>query len=528
MPRLRPGRLAAALPAALLFLAPAFLLHAADLTEAWERELREEAGREIALLIRGLDTPVGRRRPQIDALVRRGTGPNADLALEMLHEGFGLYGIQVREGLVEVLARIGSPRSLPVLRRQIRFETFSDVRLLILRLAPAWLLADTPALHAEGVDRLLSEDVGATERLVRALRRPPVRRLDGRYDPDADRLRRAITAILASQLDPVEAAIEGLDSTRDEIDAYTVLRHFVGEELGNSPAEWADTWRAVRAEFESPAARELESLQISALGSLAMMGAEMSGELSAAFAFLAAHGSDPAVQATLHATETLARQARRRLPAAEATLPEVRSRPPGDEERLWIERTVASGRRALELAATLGREHLDDPREHVRIGAIRCLAATGDPEVVPLLEARRLRGGENARVLAVIAEALGGIGGGEAVASLRLVSSNPGYTAGAQERREAYHALYAAMDALGTIVRRGGPAAETALDVLLERLEDPRPVPAAPARPDGAPLTMQDLALYILQNAFGVSDESTDPADWRARYDARGNAPASF
>jgi hypothetical protein len=536
MPRIPTRVRTAALPAILPGLLSGLLLlsapgaaHAADLTEAWERELREEAGREIALLIRGLDTPVVRRRPQVDALVRRGTGPNRDLALEMMHEAFDLYGIQVREGLVEVLARIGSPRSLPVLRRQVRFDTFPDVRILILRLAPAWLLASEPGLHGEGVARLLGEGTGVTDRLRRAFRRPPVRALDGRYDVEADRLRRAVEAILRSQLDPVGAAIEGLDSTRDELDAYAILRRYVGTELGRTTAEWADAWRAMRPDFESPAARELETLQVRALGSLTLVGAEMSEALAEELTVLAAHGTDPVVQAALHAAGELAGLARERLPAAEAALPELRTRPPGDEERLWVERTVTAGRRALALAGTLGREHLDDPREPVRVAAIRCLAATRKPEMVPLLERRRLRGGESAGVLTVLAEALGRIGGAEAVASLRLVSANPGYTADAQERREAYHALYAAMEALGRIVARGEePGSGAAFAVLLERLADVRPVPAAPARPGGEPLTMQDLALHILQTAFGVTDESTDPADWRERHAARADRPASF
>jgi len=505
-------------------------LRAADVVEDWEKDLQREDKIRISRWILSLNAPPSERREATTRLVEESRGENGAVVLELLHDTFSLNNPQIREGVVEVLAEIARPESVPILARQLRFDSFMDVRIRIMRLLPVFLLPEEPKLREEILALAARENYSMTERLRSALQRGPLRLAPHGYDADLDHLRRSVVQALMSQLDPVATAIEGLGSKKDDSLAQETVLYFLGRSLGESQDESLERWKTLGLESECLKIMDISILETTAAQMLADVGAEGSEELIRLLQRLTRVKRPAANETALQAAAALTRVARRRLLEHRAWLQEHASdRQVSEVELKWREQGVQMAERTIRFTYETGTTAIASPTEEVRVAGYRCLGASGNPEAVETLRRQFVTGNEPLGMQARIAEALGEIGGEQAVQVLAVLADHKTYAAAGEPQAQEYRLMLAMIEALARIAGRydqqqrvlvvGDTDVGTqAFRCLLDLLQNERPLPGGPRRADDTPVRMQDLVLRQIQLIVGVEDPTLDPERWFERY----------
>ncbi len=515
---------------AIIWLAPFAKVAAVETLRDWEADLRNENKSRIHKLILALDAPAVTRDAQVEKLANAAKGENADMVMEMLHKGLSYDNPQVREGIIDVLARVGSSRSVPVLARHLRYEKFIDIRIRILRLLPVFLLGETPALQNEVRLMAERENYSMTGRLRHALRRGPIRISTGEYSPALEHLRKSIMHAVGGQLDVIGTAISGVDSKQDDVRARLALVYFCGRELGRSREEWQDKWGVMGLNFHSPKEMELTTIETMACRILADIGAYGSFTVIKLLGRLTRVKREASNEAALITIAELTRIARSELKAHRKRLAGRQDlRRMSEAEQTWRKHQVDCAIRMIDLAWKSGRDSLAAESPAIRRSAYVCIGASRNPTAVELLQRRMIRAGEPPDVQVAISMALGEIGGEQAVKVLNMMLGHwTGQDAG-KPGAGRYRLIQSVIAALGGIAGRYDPqsrsvrvadgfAGKLAVGSLLSLLGSRDSVPGAPRNPDGSPMRLEDLVLRRLQLITGLRDSSGDPAIWRQRY----------
>ncbi len=499
--------------------------------EDWEKDLQREVKLRIARHIQGLDAPTQYREKQMRALVEAGRGEHAELVLDMLHNAFSYDNPQIREGVVDVLARIGRPASVPVLARQLRYETFLDIRLRILGILPIFLLPHRPNVQAELLVISENENYAMTDRLRSILRRGPVRVTGGVYDPVLHHLRQSIVAAVAEQLDPIGAAIRGVDSKRDDPQARETLRILCGTSMGRTREDWLQAWEAQRVKFHSPLDVQLATVQTRACRVLADIGAEGTEAVLAELEGLLRLPRPTANEAALRMTAALAAVAWQRLDRRAAASEQPRRETADEAEQKWREDMVAAAKRTTAFALRVGLRKADAEHESVRAAAYACLGACRQREAVEALRRRWVQGGESPGLQVSIARALGEIGGERALEILSVLVERKPYADTDQALADEYRLVVACLKAIGRMAGRYDPetgrfrledrgTGRLAFGHLLALLKEDRVLAGGPRRESGQPLRIRDLALHQIQLVTGLAERAFSTKVWQGRYES--------
>jgi HEAT repeat protein len=487
--------------------------------EDWERSLHHRQQLRVSQMVRGLDSPVDVRMQYVEALVEEAAGDGREMTIELLAAAIQSRNPQIREGTVDVLARLGSADTIPILVEQLQHDGFPDLRLRIMRALTTFLAASYGKLHREVIDMAERETYGMTDRLCRVLRQPPMRDSNNAFDPVRDQIRTSVTAGLASQLDPIGTAIENLSSKKVGVKMQKSLIYFCGRPLGDTPEEWAEQWKADGLRFESPVQGEINRLQAMACRLLSDIGAEGTEYVVAHLRYATEVPRPYVNEAALKCSAVLCRLAREEIEEHLAELPKIRRLKEKEAEVAWRERKVVSDRRLLEFAKEAGLKLITQKNDVVRSAAYDCLGATANPAVTVVLAKRLLQGGESAGGQIMLARALGEIGDVEAVKALVTLSRFHSYTSDAKALREEYEIILAAVRGLGAIAAKfSSDEATGAFEELLVLLENKRELPGSPRRTDEAKTLIQDVALLQLQQIMNLRATETDPRVWRRHY----------
>lgn len=493
----------------------------------WDEEENLGDRYRIRELVRELDVLPRMRLRYVLALAEELQGENRELALTMLRATMEGHNLQVKLGVIEALSRVPDPEFLPDFRWRILFDPSSDVRVSALRHLPAFCMPDPDERNAM-LAIVESDFYAIPDWLQGRMRQPPLDRDAGLYIPARDRMRQQVEALIATQLDPVEAVIQQLETRRHRT-AIESLRHLLDLNLGHARDGWLEFWQAQGQIHVATQQGAIEEFQIAASVILQNLGAEGTPYLVDRLRWLAGTQSPAARQAALETTAVLAEYAGDQLPVQRAALEAVGADTMSEAERGWRRRRMEAHERMLALAHELGTRHALAREATICAAAIHCLGAGRTPDAVRLiLEAGRM-GGDSEMVLRQQIRSLGAIGSVEAVAELARLSVFRGVALDRFEQVQDYGRVEEAMQALAQIVRRArGPAedlmrppleaGEAAFAVLLERLADSRAMAGAPSGAGHAEGTVRILARRQLQYALGVREPSFDPAVWRRLY----------
>lgn len=496
-----------------------------SLEGVWDEDEHVGDRHRIHEQIRELDLPTRMRMRQVQVLIEELRTGNRDLAIRMIRTTLEGRNIQIKLGIIETLSRVPEPEFLPDFTSLVLFDTSIDVRVSALRHLPAFCMPDSE--EREAMLRIAESDFYAIpDWLQGRMRAPPLDPVTGAYAPARDRIRQQVEALIATQLDPVEAVIQLLETRQHRI-ALDTLRHLLDLNLGHARDGWLEFWQAQGQIHVGQQQKEIEDAQIAASVVLQNLGAEGTPYLVDRLRWLAGTHPLSARQAALETTAVLAEHAGNRLPLHRMALEAETAETLSEAERGWRARRMAAHDRMLALAYELGTRHALTREPEIRAAAIHCLGASRAPDAVELiLQAGRMSGGGQV-VLQQQIRSLGSIGSVEAVEELARLSAFRGIALDRFEQGEEYVRVEEAMRALGQIVRRArGPEADVtrpppeagaaALAVLLGRLRDTREVPGAPVREGGETMEVRFLARRQLQYALGVREPSYDPAVWEA------------
>lgn len=526
----------------LLALSAGATLMGAETREQWEIDLLAEKRGRIAQWIRELDASPPRRKRPAQALLEAYRRDDADLVLMELEHALDLDNEQIREGAGEVLGLIGDPRSIPVLARQLRYDAYIVVRQRILHQLPCFLVSDQRT-REEVRDNLTAETYAVTDRIRSILREGGVGTPLQSFSPRSQARRDEIRHAIASQLDPVEAAIAGLESRRDSLRAQRVLVHFFGKPLGETSDEWYDAWAQLSKRpqtyrvFEE--LRGIEGLQVSACRLLQDMGAEGTEYVCARLERLVALDRPDTRETALSTTVELARLARHSLRPHHERVAALKNSPSREAELVWHRRRIESAERIQALASQLGRERLMEELERFRAVAYRAVGA-GVPPVLPgdseALRAEKTRLAEEAvarlheqRVakidhetgLTAMAQACSWIGTSAAVRELAGLASFRSYTASRTDQITEYRVVRAAIDALAHVAADPAlPGARAAFEELLLLRDNDTMLAGGPSRGGDEGLSVSDIVRYHLRVITRSQTSRKTDADWRAAYEA--------
>lgn len=510
-------------------------------TSTWSRELEDRDRMRMGEKIQALDGPYNRRLPFVLDLVRDAQGPSRALVVDQLHRSLDLGNMQIRLGVVEVLARIGDPASVDPLIQRMIYEPVGEVRMSILRHLPLFCIPD-PDERDQVRDRIERDLYEVPPRLRAVMRQPPVD-ARGRFDATLDRTRQSVTHGVVSQLDAVDAAIDGIGDPvlHERADATLVMllgrRLGISKEkkVGPSREDWRQRWRARGETFPAREREQLDRWAVIACRVLRDMGAEGTPYLTARLERLIRLPAPAVRQAALETLATLTRLTRRESEKHRLALadPERAARM-SEAESAWHKGRVEGARRLAALAReTIQAERpLLDPDPTVRAAAFEVLGSLGDPTLMPLLRQRLREGDRPLEVQLAATAAAGDLGGAAGVAWLREQTRYRDPPVGSQAQQREQMRLQGVLDALGRLVMRrdddgyvsiGDPATSRLALAAMLSLLDPTGEGGVGIGRDarGQPLRLRDLARAELQNALVSDDPSYDPADWRRIYAER-------
>jgi len=540
--RTRPGRVIifrlTVLSAALLLSAVGVLPWRSSAAVAAEERIGDyEARQRIGDLITSLDVTYSVRQKFVRKLLLEANGPHATLVRGMLLENLPLVTDQARIGIVEVLTLLGDPDDVPVLARLLRYDTFLDVRIQILRTVAVFRIGQNPKIHDEIYEMLDREPYELTDRARGLLRAQPHDPGSKQYDPALDRLYRQIETMIAEQLDPVAAAIEGLGTRRDDEDAKLFLQEFCPSPMGEDRDEWQQAWTERGLNYLSPRQDDLVETQINACRMLGDIGAECDEFLASRLKRLLQSGNERLLLSGMGLLVTMTEVAQSRQQLADTFLQAVQDTRPESESNYW-RRQQQAAERTVELAHKYGEQFLASDNRSLRELAYMCLGATGDPAMLPLIRKMQREKDEDDRMQVVIAQAVTKLGTPEAVKILTLLSTYRGVSVNPKSQSDEYRRIWSAFDGLrslagdyddetGRIVTADAETGRMALEVILRQLSDTRELSGGPKLADGSRLTLQALILDRLHMITGLQSQSTNPADWSAVYEQRLHVPAA-
>lgn len=358
----------------------------------WDEDEQVGDRHRIRELIRELDTLPRNRLRYVQTLAGELRGSNRDITLEMLRTPLDGNNIQIKLGVIETFSRVPDPDLFPDFRWRILFDTSSDVRVSALRHLPAFCMPDP-----EERDAMLaiaeSDFYAIPDWLQGRMRQLPLDPDTGAYLPARDRMRQQVETLVASQLDPVEAVIQHLETRRHRI-AVDTLRDLLDLNLGHVRDGWLEFWQAQGQVHVAAKQGEIDRYQIAASVVLQNLGAEGTPYLVERLRWMGGMQSPSARQAALETTAILAEHAADRLPVQRRALSGEGVDAMPEAERGWRRRRIDSHERMLTLAHELGAQHAMSGDPTIRAAAIHCLGASRTPDAVRLiLEAGRMGGG---------------------------------------------------------------------------------------------------------------------------------------
>ncbi len=491
--------------------------------QAEEAELRAE---RFDGLIESFNTSSANRARTLETVYNELRGPHAREMQTMLRNTLSRSNTLILQGTVEALAMLGDPTDLVAIEALLATTDKLEVKTLTIRLLPAFCLTGSERArfnyisYAAGYTRVPSASV------LEPLRRPPLTRR-GRLDQAKEQMQTRVTRILAGQFDPVGAAMPYVDDRLYSQAARSTIVHYAGEALGNDPSLWSRIWAAQGRDIAYAAPDEVEEIRLSALASLADMGAEGIPELLDAFSRLFSSDSEVLGQAGF---ETMTTMCSSGFADYEPLAGMNFSRDDALEAENWRERRFASMRRLSIFATTKAAEALPRARDAgVFSAAASCMAAALSypadfPDPDGLLAAAREAGlNELERMLlmpdlsreqrAAVAMALGEAGSERAVASIRSILFSP-YSS-PEFGPDGLRMAEAAVDALRQTAIGNQSGRDMARALLLELLGDERMY--QPVRPDTPPVGLAHLVLWRLQRLARSTDTSFDPQAWQSR-----------
>lgn len=476
-------------------------------------------------LIESLNASSERRARVLESIYNELRGPDTREMQEMLRESLFRSNSLILQGVIEAMAMQGDARDMASLEALLATSDKLEVKVLILRLLPAFTLGSERARfnyinYAAGYSRVPHPSV------LPPLRRPPLTRR-GRLDPAQERLQNRVVRILCGQFDPVGAALRYLDDRLYGQAARRVVVHYVGNGLGNDPGRWARIWAAQGESMASRAPEEVEEIRLAALLSLSDMGAEGLPEVIAAFRRLLSAGGPILEQASFEAMAAMCRNAFGEFADLSAMNFDAED---AVEAENWRNRRFASAAGMGAFAAGSACDHLVGGMDAGGfVAAADCLgAALSYPDAFPdpdgRLAAARAGGltvlehlllmpdlGREKRSAA--AAALGVIGAERAVAALAGILDSP--YASPDFGAEGMRLAEAAVDALRDAAMGGHDGRNAARAALLSLIDDPRTYP--PLRAGTPPMRLAHMALWRLQALARSTDATLDRELWRNR-----------
>ncbi len=500
----------------------------------WERISDYEARQRIGDLITSLDVTYVVRQKFVRKLLLEANGPHGALVRDMLLENLPLVSDQARIGIVEVLTLLGDPDDVPVLARLLRYDNFLDVRIQVIRTIAVFRIGQNPKIHDEIYEMLNREPYELTDRARSLLRAQPHDPGSKMYDPVLDRLYRQIEKIIAEQLDPVAAAIEGLGTRRDDEDAKLFLQKFCPSPLGEDRDEWAQAWAERGLSYQSPFQDDLSEMQINACRMLADIGAECNDFLAQRLERLLKTDNPRLLFAGMGMLVTMTDVAQSRSVQAAAVLGQDQTSLASltESEINYWRRQQRAAELSVELARTYGSRFLSSDNKELRELSYLCLGATRDASMLPLIRKVQREKDEDDCMQSVIARAVTKLGTPEAVKILTLLSTYRGVSVNPKSQADEYRRVWAAFEGLralagkfddktGLIETRDAETGRLALAVILRQLSDTRELTGGPKLEDGNNLTLQMLVLDRLHRITGLQSQSTTPSDWTAVYEQR-------
>ncbi|MCC8179599.1 MAG: hypothetical protein LIP23_01615 [Planctomycetes bacterium] len=476
-------------------------------------------------LVESLNATSARRASITDQIYNELKGNDSREMHELLRVTLRRGNSLILQGVVEILAAHGDVRDVPNLETLLASSHSLEVKSLTLRLLPTFCLGSERdrfnyIRYAAGYTPL------APAAVLASLRRPPLTRR-GRLDPDQDRLKIRIADILASQFDPVGAALPYIDDPVFAANARATIVYYTGEALGNDPSRWRDIWFNQSSAVVPEVAWEVEEIRMSALQSLADMGAEGTPNLLQALDKLRGDAEPVLSQALFDALGTMCRTAFAEAAEMSELVFDSADAAAGDA---WRNRRLASAVSLALFSATLATEVMSQGGDPARfVAAADCLGASlsfppSFPDPAGGLESARREGMLVLQRLLMMPElgwqrrsavvtAMGRIGLEQSAVAIDSILQSPYVSA--ESGGDGLRLAESAVDSLALIAASGQPGRDAARQALLALLSDPREYP--PIRPGGLPVGMAHLALWRLQRMARSTETALDADFWRSR-----------
>jgi hypothetical protein len=466
---------------------------AGELREGWQQDLSFQERARIADLIRALDSPYQKRQRVVNRIISLESGPTRALVFEYLQSGLQHRNSQIRGGTVETMARIGDPRYVTPIINMLPYEMTIDVRLMGVSLLPVFLTRND-TIRQELLELLYDANFRMTDRLVALLRHRPLRKDGMELEAELARLRRDITNGLAQQLDPIGTLLRRMRKKRKRFtESVRILRTLTVDPLEGIPLInlGPEIWVGIRAQAPLRQRFFLTAIQQRSAQLLSAMGGV---EAAAALEALGRIPRDETQSTVLNALASLSTFAHRRWSLHEEILgkgglTESAIAWRRQEQKYCVATVTATFRLSRDILTA------DAPLEKSLSAVYRALGASARPEAVKLLRTYGVLADRTLSRRAVICQALGAIGGEEAVRTLGTLSVFKGYGTSTREREEEYRVALMAIRALGSIlIRPGDSGAPTAVLELARLLADTRSIGTQPS--------IRALALRELQIAL--------------------------
>ncbi len=492
--------------------------------ELWQQDLDYQARNNINNLIKGLDSPFEFRSQYIDQLVKLADSGQRELVMNVLKNTLSKKNMQISEGVIEVFARVADPEVIPTLQDELLYSQYLDVRRSIIIHLPAFCISDRE-IRYEIVNMFEDSEFDLPPRLLAAVRQPPISNITGEYDSTVEEsTRRRVETSLSWQLEPIEAIISfGLENDNQDR-ALAVLKKMLGVDLGHSKDSWVEFWRSRGRTYISPDQDEIFTTQVLACKMLANIGAEGTELLLEHVLWNMSTPHDTVRQAVLVMLYQITVFSNNEVLEHENMLNNGIDFQP---EVLWRKRKIESNERLKQTIFVIAQKYLGDNNFDIRIAIVDCLGATNSEAAIPYIK-KALRTDSQSQVMRLhIAQALGHIGGSEAVNILKLMVDYRGIAVKKELQIQEYKRVVSALEALGMIVGKAleNPedkasrlAGSRALRLITDSLSDSREFVGASARLKGDKAEVRYSGRYVLQRVFDSTSMSYDPQIWEELY----------
>lgn len=477
-------------------------------------------------LVESLNATSERRSRVLELIYNELRGPDSREMQEVLREALSRRNSLILQGVAEAMAMLGDSRDVSSLETLLATNRQLEVKTLVIRLLPAFCLGGSERArfnyirYASGWERVVEPVV------LEPLRRPPLTRR-GRLDTAQERMQTRVARIIAGQFDPVGVALRFLDDRLYGQAARETVIYYVGNSLGNDPAQWTPVWNSQGGNSSYRVPDEVEEIRLAALQSLSDMGAEGLPELLGAFRRLLSDGGGVLEQAAYDTMAVMCRSAFEDY----GVLKEMHfGLEDAVEAENWRARRLGSAAALILFASENAGASLSRSASDAEFGsAAECLgSALAFPDNFPDpdgdLASARVRGVSLLeRMLMMpdltrdqrssVAVALGTVGEKRAVRAVVDLIASPYCSpeTGADGMRMAESCIEALR--LAAVGSHNGNAA--AREALLDLLADTRMFP--PLRPGTPPVGIAHMVLWRLQRLAKSNETSLAADGWRMR-----------